>query len=101
MVVGSAMRRILGRGDAVRGCRRASRSILLRSTVLLGGSMIQTTPPRKPDRVFDRVFEWTQLAAFAARDLSRGTQLGIVSGRRRQGKTFLLEALSSAAQGFY
>lgn len=55
----------------------------------------------KPDRVFDRTFEWAQLAAFAARDTSSGTQLGVVSGRRRQGKTFLLEALSTETGGFY
>jgi AAA+ ATPase superfamily predicted ATPase len=54
----------------------------------------------KPDRVFDREFEWRHLAAFADRAGGRG-QLGVVSGRRRQGKTFLLEALARAAGGLY
>jgi AAA+ ATPase superfamily predicted ATPase len=50
--------------------------------------------------MFDRDFEWGALAAFAA-DPSPGAQLGVVSGRRRQGKTFLLRALCQAAAGFY
>jgi AAA+ ATPase superfamily predicted ATPase len=45
----------------------------------------------KPEGTFDRDWEWEALAAFA-----RGTRvprLGIVSGRRRQGKSFLLRRL--------
>lgn len=53
----------------------------------------------KPDRVFDREAEWRNLASFAAR--SSGTRLGVVSGRRRQGKTFLLEALARETGGLY
>ncbi|GGS58376.1 ATPase AAA [Planobispora rosea] len=54
----------------------------------------------KPDRIFDREFEWRHLSAFVER--GRDTvQLGVVSGRRRQGKTFLLEALASETGGFY
>jgi uncharacterized protein len=56
--------------------------------------------PAKPDRIFDRDFEWQQLAAFAERATAR-PQLGVVSGRRRQGKTFLLEALAQATGGLY
>ena len=48
--------------------------------------------PDKPDDMFDRDVEWMELAAFAA-DERPGATLGIVSGRRRQGKTFLLRAL--------
>lgn len=52
----------------------------------------------KPDRIFDRDVEWRQLAAFAARP---GAQLGVVSGRRRQGKTYLVEALARQTGGLY
>lgn len=54
----------------------------------------------KPDRIFDRDAEWNHLSSFAARAADR-PQLGVVSGRRRQGKTFLVEALSRATGGFY
>ncbi|MBG0820997.1 ATP-binding protein [Planomonospora sp. ID91781] len=54
----------------------------------------------KPDHVFGRAWEWESLASFAA-----GTQaevaFGVVSGRRRQGKTFLLKALAEETGGFY
>ena len=40
------------------------------------------------------------LTAFTA-DERPGATLGIVSGRRRQGKTFLLRALCEATGGFY
>jgi uncharacterized protein len=49
--------------------------------------------------MFDREFEWGELVRFASQD-SREPALGIVSGRRRQGKTFLLDALTNAAGGF-
>ena len=55
---------------------------------------------KKPDDMFDRDFEWIQLGRFAA-DASPGATLGVVSGRRRQGKTFLLRALCQATGGFY
>ena len=50
--------------------------------------------------MFDREFEWVQLVSFAA-DARAGATLGMVSGRRRQGKTFLLRALCQATGGFY
>ncbi|MDQ7907812.1 ATP-binding protein [Phytohabitans sp. ZYX-F-186] len=52
----------------------------------------------KPARIFDRDREWRQLATFAART---GARLGVVSGRRRQGKTYLLEALARETGGLY
>ena len=55
---------------------------------------------QKPTDMFDRDFEWIQLGRFAA-DASPGATLGVVSGRRRQGKTFLLRALCQATGGFY
>src|SRR5215472_8045596 len=53
----------------------------------------------KPAEVFDRDFEWAELSAFASHRAPEAT-LGVVSGRRRQGKTFLLDALVRAAGGF-
>lgn len=54
----------------------------------------------KPDHVFGRDEEWEALTSFAT-----GSQpevaLGVVSGRRRQGKTFLLKSLTEALGGFY
>ncbi|MGH3280346.1 MAG: AAA family ATPase, partial [Trebonia sp.] len=54
----------------------------------------------KPDHVFDRDREWTGLTRFAGNS-HRGALLGVVSGRRRQGKSLLLEALSTATGGLY
>ncbi len=54
----------------------------------------------KPAYIFDRDWEWQALTEFAT-----GTQpevaFGVVSGRRRQGKTFLLRALAEELGGFY
>src|SRR3982751_6712755 len=50
--------------------------------------------------MFDRDREWRDLSAFAT-DPAAGATLGVVSGRRRQGKTFLLRALCQATGGFY
>jgi AAA+ ATPase superfamily predicted ATPase len=57
-------------------------------------------PPSKPDHVFDREREWDGLARFAT-SASPDVRLGIVSGRRRQGKTYLLDALATAVGGFF
>lgn len=54
----------------------------------------------KPGDMFDRDVEWMELSAFAS-DERPGATLGVVSGRRRQGKTFLLRALCEATGGFY
>jgi AAA+ ATPase superfamily predicted ATPase len=50
--------------------------------------------------MFDRDYEWSALGRFVS-DEQPGATLGVVSGRRRQGKTFLLEAVCAAAGGFY
>ncbi|MEU2384406.1 ATP-binding protein [Streptomyces sp. NPDC012461] len=55
--------------------------------------------PRPPD-MFDREWEWSELTAFATAE-GAGPRLGVVSGRRRQGKSFLLQALADATDGFY
>ncbi|MGH3278140.1 MAG: AAA family ATPase [Trebonia sp.] len=49
----------------------------------------------RPPEVFDREHEWEVLASFAGDP--RLPRLGIVSGRRRQGKSFLLRRLCSVA----
>jgi AAA+ ATPase superfamily predicted ATPase len=54
----------------------------------------------KPAGMFDRDYEWSELERFVTYPGSEAT-LGIVSGRRRQGKTFLLDAVCQAAGGFY
>lgn len=56
--------------------------------------------PAKPSRVFDRGPEWDALTAFASRSVPHAG-LGIVSGRRRMGKTYLLRALVEQYGGFY
>lgn len=52
----------------------------------------------KPIRVFDRVEEWRELVSFA-REAS-GLPLGVVYGRRRQGKSWLLDSLIETVGGF-
>lgn len=54
----------------------------------------------RPAEMFDREYEWSALARFIT-DPQPGATLGVVSGRRRQGKTFLLDAACRAAGGFY
>ncbi|MGR8008741.1 AAA family ATPase [Streptomyces hypolithicus] len=54
----------------------------------------------KPSAMYDREVEWSDLVAFATHE-GPGATLGVVSGRRRQGKTFLLDSLCQAAGGFY
>ncbi|MER6102906.1 hypothetical protein ABT115_11420 [Streptomyces sp. NPDC001832] len=56
--------------------------------------------PAKPKAVFDRDTEWDALVAFAG-DTRPGPGLGVVWGRLRQGKTYLLKALTAALGGFY
>lgn len=54
----------------------------------------------KPTVLFDREVEWSELGSFV-RDPSAGARLGIMYGRRRQGKTLLLELLAEVTDGFY
>src|SRR6266487_1449425 len=61
-------------------------------------SMLKEAP--KPGHLFDRDAEWRELVSFAA-DARPGATLGVVSGRRRQGKSYLLQALTAAAGGIY
>jgi uncharacterized protein len=78
----------------------------------------------KPSRVFDRTWEWQGLTSFVAgltpepagptsepagptsepagpTSEPAGARLAVVSGRRRQGKSFLLQALAEATGGMY
>ncbi len=54
----------------------------------------------KPERLFDRDSEWSSVASFVDND-SVGAQLGLVYGRRRMGKTLLLELLAQRTGGFF
>src|ERR1035441_3257818 len=54
----------------------------------------------KPDHIFDRDREWKTLVRFATSE-SGDVRLGIVSGRRRQGKTYLLDAAATTFGGFF
>ncbi|MGH7870135.1 MAG: ATP-binding protein [Candidatus Dormibacteraceae bacterium] len=57
-------------------------------------------PLPKPQAIFDRDFEWSELAGFVA-EVTPYPTLGVISGRRRQGKSFLLDALCRSTDGFY
>ncbi|GAA1365456.1 AAA family ATPase [Catellatospora chokoriensis] len=53
----------------------------------------------KPGELFDRVHEWNALSGFVSQQ-RQAAALGLVYGRRRQGKTFLLSQLARATGGF-
>jgi len=55
---------------------------------------------QKPDRIFARDSEWDHLSRFVTASVPR-PQLGVVSGRRRQGKTYLVEAMAEETDGLY
>jgi hypothetical protein len=55
--------------------------------------------PPKPERLFDRETEWGELTRFAG-SAARGATLGLLYGRRRQGKTLMLELLARETGGF-
>src|SRR5262245_41827638 len=54
---------------------------------------------RKPESVFDRDREWQALVRLIQDDAA-GAMLGLVYGRRRQGKTYLLANLIRQVGGF-
>jgi AAA+ ATPase superfamily predicted ATPase len=66
-----------------------------------GSGETEARTPVKPEWIFDRDHEWRQLAGWAARPGGGRPRLGIVSGRRRQGKTYLLQALIESCGGLY
>jgi len=55
---------------------------------------------RKPERIFARDEEWGHLVRFASRTTDQPL-LGVVTGRRRQGKTYLVQALAEQTGGMY
>lgn len=54
----------------------------------------------RPPGIFDRDEEWRALARFATAQPSGGS-LGVVYGRRRQGKSWLVERIAEASLGWY
>ncbi|MCQ0002483.1 AAA family ATPase [Streptomyces sudanensis] len=56
--------------------------------------------PSKPEDVVDRDREWDLLAEFVT-DPDPAMRLGVVSGRRRHGKSYLLQALCEQVGGLY
>lgn len=54
----------------------------------------------RPGDLFDREAEWADLAGFS-QARGRGVDIGIVHGRRRQGKSYLLRRLCAATGGLY
>jgi hypothetical protein len=54
----------------------------------------------KPTRLLDRDAEWAALTTFLEHP-DPHLRLGVVSGRRRVGKSYLLRALADAADGLY
>ncbi|MQA98288.1 MAG: ATP-binding protein [Streptosporangiales bacterium] len=65
--------------------------------------MRRRSPLAKPAHVFGREAEWRALGDFATRTTASAehAMLGVVSGRRRMGKTYLLRALVAELGGFY
>ncbi|MGA2037477.1 MAG: ATP-binding protein [Acidimicrobiales bacterium] len=54
----------------------------------------------RPTDLFDREHEWEELSNFVS-DTTPGLRIGIVYGRRRQGKSYPLRRLAAATGGFY
>lgn len=54
----------------------------------------------RPATLFDRVTEWDDLVRFAT-EPTTSFRIGVVSGRRRQGKSFILDAVARGVGGFY
>jgi AAA+ ATPase superfamily predicted ATPase len=54
----------------------------------------------KPERLFARDTEWRELSEFVSSG-QEGASLGLVYGRRRQGKTLILELLVRELGGFF
>ena len=55
---------------------------------------------QRPVDLFDRETEWADLDLFASGQ-GAGLQIGVVLGRRRQGKSFLLRRIIAAHAGVY
>src|SRR6202046_3555711 len=77
--------------------RRMVKCTSVKYTSIMCASPVETP---KPPHLFDRDAEWTGLVSFTA-DARPGATLGVVSGRRRQGKSYLLQGLATALGGIY
>jgi hypothetical protein len=55
----------------------------------------------RPPGLFDRVAEWSDLAGFTAPGGPDSLRLGVLYGRRRQGKSEILQQLCDATSGLY
>src|ERR1700722_13052207 len=74
------------------------------ASIIVPGIVLLMTPREdsavpKPHRLFDRDAEWRELTEFATLP-HQGATLGLLYGRRRQGKTLLLELLALELEGF-
>ena len=54
----------------------------------------------RPRTLLDRVTEWDDVVRFAT-EPTTSFRLGVVSGRRRQGMSFILDAVARQVGGFY
>ena len=63
-------------------------------------SLIMSATLERPADLFDREPEWAELSSFVS-DATPGLRVGIVYGRRRQGKSYPLRRLAAATGGFY
>jgi uncharacterized protein len=54
----------------------------------------------RPAALFDRATEWDDLVRFAT-EPTTSFRIGVVSGRRRQGKSFILDEVARQVGGFY
>ena len=54
----------------------------------------------RPASLFDRETEWGELVRFAT-EPTNSFRIGVVSGRRRQGKSFILDEVARQTGGFY
>jgi len=54
----------------------------------------------RPAALFDRVTEWDDLVRFAT-EPTTSFRIGVVSGRRRQGKSFILDEVARGVGGLY
>src|SRR3984885_13817989 len=72
---------------------------IIHSTIIVDMTNGEESAAAKPDRLFDRDPEWRGLPQFPPPP-TPGATLGLLYGRRRQGKTLLLELLALELGGF-
>ncbi len=62
--------------------------------------MVSSSTTARPSELFDREAEWADLASFVSGPAGTA-RLGLLYGRRRLGKSFILDQLARATGGFY